>query len=145
MNIEVYMGKIAIGEERDILGALGIGSCIVVTLYDSNEKKGALAHAMLPSRNNGSDNRYVDVAIENMLDNLESMGARRQNMEAKMIGGANMFGFIESNLANEIVSCARETLIKEGVNLIGEVIGGSQGRSVEFDVSSGIVTVKVKF
>ncbi|ODS34521.1 MAG: chemotaxis protein, partial [Candidatus Scalindua rubra] len=64
-------------------------------------------------------------------------------MEAKLIGGANMFTAFKSNIGKETVLSAKEKLKKEGVNLIGEVVGGSQGRSVEFCIASGIVTVKM--
>ena len=40
-----------------------------------------------------------------------------------------------------VIDLAKE----EGIKVIGESVGGSIGRSVEFSVSSGIVTVKTKF
>lgn len=44
----------------------------------------------------------------------------------------------------ENVLAVKEKLRKEGIPLAGEVVGGSVGRSVEFDTASGIVTVRVK-
>jgi chemotaxis protein CheD len=49
MDIEVHMGDIAVAEGPDNLVTSGIGSCLIVTLYDAKRQIGALAHAMLPS------------------------------------------------------------------------------------------------
>lgn len=56
-----------------------------------------------------------------------------------------MFSAFESDIGERNVLSAKQKLKNEGVKLFGEVVGGSQGRSVEFSVGSGIVTVKTKF
>ena len=160
MNIEVKMGEIAIAGAEDILTATGVGSCIVITLWDPLLKIGTLAHAMLSSQNKGQkkreevlqhvkfvnpDNRYVHSATNEMLKKMESQGVKRENIEAKIIGGANMFSAFRSYIGSENVLSAKSKLKEEGIKIIGECIGGSQGRSVEFSISSGVVTVKTKF
>jgi len=161
-NIEVEMGNIIVAKEKNNLIALGIGSCLVVTLYDSKRNIGALAHTMLPAHrlsfevNNLKDERrkrnpespdtkYADIAIEEMAKRMEALGARIEDMEAKLIGGANMFPAFESNIGKNNISSAKEKLKKLGITIAGECVGGSQGRSVEFSVATGIVTIKTKF
>jgi len=161
-NIEVYMGDIAVTKGEDNLVASGIGSCLVITLYDPKHKIGALAHTMLYARRlsfevrsskderrktnpESPDTKYADTAIDEMLKRIETLGAKRENIEAKLIGGANMFSAFESDFGKENVSRAKEKLKKEGIVIVGECVGGSQGRSVEFSVTTGIVTVKTKF
>jgi len=56
-----------------------------------------------------------------------------------------MFSAFESDFGKENVSRAKEKLKKAGIAIVGECVGGSQGRSVEFSVTTGIVTVKTKF
>ena len=92
-----------------------------------------------------SDTRYADTAIDEMLKKMEAHGAKKEFIEAKIIGGANMFSAFKSDISENNISYAKEKLKKAGVKLVGECIGGSQGRSVEFSVASGIVTVKTKF
>lgn len=156
----------------------GVGSCLVITLYDPNLQIGALAHAMLPSsrtqntqhetRSSGDlssealsgrqaclvaeqvsarveDTRYIDVAIDQMLKWLKTQGAKREDLEAKLIGGANMFPSFESDIGKDNVLDAKDKLKKEGIKIVGECVGGTQGRSVEFSPTTGVVTVKVKF
>ena len=162
MDIHVEMGEIKVAKGEDNLVASGIGSCVVVTLYDPKNKIGALAHTMLPARRlsfvardpkyerrktapGSPDTRYGDTAIDEMLKRMQAQGAHRQNIEAKLIGGANMFSAFASNIGQENVSYAKKKLKSQEVKLVGEAVGGSQGRSVEFSLASGIVTVKTKF
>jgi len=161
-NIEVYMGDIAVTKGEDNLVASGIGSCLVITLYDPKHKIGALAHTMLYARRlsfevysqkderrktnpESPDTKYADTAIDEMLKRIETLGAKRENIEAKLIGGANMFSAFESDFGKENVSRAKEKLKKAGIVIVGECVGGSQGRSVEMSIATGIVTVKTKF
>lgn len=155
MDIEVNMGDIAVTKDADNLVASGIGSCLVITLYDPKNKIGVIAHAMLPpfrvsdrTRNthySAPDTRYVHIAIDEMLRRIEAQGAKRGDLEAKLVGGANMFPAFKSDIGNENAVSAKEKLKREGIKIVGESVGGSQGRSVEFSVASGIVTVKIKF
>lgn len=162
MDIDVHMGEIETAKADDNLIALGIGSCLVITLYDSKQKIGALAHTMLPARrmsfeahnpnherrttnDESPDTRYADTAIDEMLKRMEAQGAKRENLEAKIIGGANMFSAFVSDIGENNISYARKKLKKAGIPIVGECVGGSQGRSVEFSAASGIVTVKTRF
>lgn len=206
VDIQVDMGEIAIGASQDSLLSLGVGSCLVITMYDTKRKVGALAHAMLSSLNGRAtsatrsliasrsnrplgvpadvgghlsrgddvaeratrstesrrkgkkgpqipnnprseirDPKYVDAAIDEMLKGMEARGARKEDLEAKLIGGANLFSAFNSDIGAENVSTAEKKLKEKGINIVGESVGGSQGRSVEFCLTTGIVTVKMKF
>ena len=178
-DIEVHMGDIAVIEGSHNLISLGIGSCLVITLYDPNLQIGALAHAMVPSRakrdleykqrlatslsfeassinqaclvaervaTKTEDTKYVDVAIDQILKGLETKGAKKEHLEAKLIGGANMFPAIYTDdIGRDNVLIAKQKLKAEGIKIIGECVGGTQGRSVEFSPTTGVVTVKIKF
>ena len=172
------MGDVALIERPHNLITFGVGSCLVITLYDPKRQIGALAHTMLPSSPTqntehethlpGSlssatasaqqaclvaeqvstkvkDTKYIDVAIDEVLERMESKGARRKDLEAKLIGGANMFPSFDSNIGKDNISSAKDKLQREGIRIVGECVGGSQGRSVEFSPTSGVVTVKIKF
>lgn len=150
-DIVVDTAQVKVTQASNRLVALGIGSCIVVTLYDPMLKVGAMAHTMLPdSTKSGSISnpfKFSNLAIDEMIRKMESLGSQRRNMEAKIVGGANMFpslGHESLKTGEENALAVKEKLGKEGIPLAGEVVGGSVGRSVEFDTASGIVTVRVK-
>ena len=144
------MGDIAVAENGGNLTTSGIGSCLVITLYNAKLKIGALAHAMLPhSRAAGQDLRntkYINVALDEMFQRMLTYdGAKKQDLEAKIAGGANIFPTLDADIGKQNVLSAKEKLQKEGIRIVGECVGGSVGRSVEFCIATGIVTVKTRF
>jgi len=151
MDIEVDMGKIATGKHKEAehLTSTGIGSCLVITLYDPKLKVGAIAHPMLSPESRRGDSKpdtiYIDTAIDGMLAKLLLHGAARERLEAKIVGAANMFTAFKSDVSARNISSAKAKLKKEGIRLVGECVGGSIGRSVEFALNTGIITVKTKF
>ena len=153
--ITINPGTIKVTNIQNKLVASIMGNRIIITLFDYENKIGAMAHAMLPNNcslvvgrklpNESRHTKYVDEAIDEMLRNMESKGAKAGDLEAKIAGGANMFPACGSDIGRDNVLSAREKLKKEGMKLVGESVGGTIGRSVEFSVASGIVTVKIKF
>lgn len=174
-DIDVHIGEAVINPGDYNLVASGIGSCLIITLYDSKLRIGAIAHTLLPSSvqhntdygTNSSapafsnkqgcmtaerttveteDAKYVDAAIDKMLKGLEAAGAKRADLEAKLIGGSNMFSsLITDDIGGENILIAKDKLKREGIRIVGECVGGSQGRSVEFSPATGVVTVKIRF
>lgn len=134
------------------LKASGVGSCIVVTLYDSMRKTGALAHTLLWDSTAGirSANpfKYADTAVPEMIDCLERAGSKKWDMEVKLAGAANMFPSLLSAAAikkEDAMVAAKNRIEQEcGVKIVGESLGGTHGRSVELDTATGIVTIKIR-
>ncbi|MDI6758158.1 MAG: chemotaxis protein CheD [Candidatus Omnitrophota bacterium] len=151
MNTEVPMGELVVIKEEGNLTCHAVGSCAVVALYDPKLKIAGIIHAMLPSSvphhaSRATDNgKYVDTAIDLVLEKMRSFGAQSFNINAKLVGGANMFNLSSSNIGMDNILSAKKKLKEEGIKLIGESIGGSIGRSVEFSAATGIVTVKIIF
>src|SRR5687768_4603361 len=98
--IEVGTAEYAIGYAGQTLMTIGVGSCLVICLYDTNKKIGALVHVMLPHSENGHLNplRFTDTALEHVLADLWDKGVQRADLEAHLIGGASMFVNIEDYL-----------------------------------------------
>ena len=148
-NITIKMGEGAVNSAPQIISSQGIGSCVVVTIYDPRRKMGGMAHIMLPESNglNGQhpSYHYADTAIITLLGKLYSRGAFLQDIVAKMIGGAQMFICSDDSgpgIGKQNVSSVRRILGRERIPLSGEEVGGSYGRNVEFYLDSGKVIVK---
>jgi len=148
--IDVSMAGLEISSSPNILRSSGIGSCLVITIYDVEKRAGGLAHAMLPNSTAVSHTnpyRFVDKAIEIMLGEMEKLGSKRQNLEAKVIGGANMFKVLSSGpegIGGQNVEAAKEKLSAENIKVAASDTGGNSGRSVEFDLQNGLVAVKTR-
>ncbi len=145
------MGEIMVAESPNLLRAVGIGSCIAVTLYDRDTTIGGLAHIMLPcveeAHNKSHPARFSDVAIGMMIDETKAQGARIQDVRAKIFGGANMFPeIISSNSTMDIgrrnISAVRQELERQNIEIIAEEVGDDIGRTVLFDTGDGSVVVK---
>ena len=73
------------------------------------------------------------------------MRATPRNMVAKLVGGARMFlSSDDSNpgIGGQNIMSIKHILKREQIPVIGENTGGNYGRSVEFYLDSGKVTVK---
>jgi len=132
-----------------IISSSGLGSCVVVTLYDTKWKLGGLAHIMLPDSNslNGYHPPYkcADTAIATLIKELRSMRANPRDMVAKLVGGAKMFLSSEDSspgIGEQNIISVKHILSREQIPLVGKSTGGNYGRSVEFYLDSGKLIVK---
>lgn len=146
----VGISEYRIASAPEVLITYGLGSCIAVTLYDPQSRIGGMAHTLLPQLRPGMDGsrpaKFVDAAIELMLAELIRQGSKAPELQAKLIGGATMF---DSSLLGDKegiglrnARAARQTLERCGIRLVGEDVGGGFGRTVEFHLASGEVSVR---
>ena len=138
----VGIGDLKVEQGEIVLSAYGVGSCVVITLYNAEKQIGGLAHILLPS---GSDHswKYPQGAIAEMIKIFSSYGITNADLKAKIVGGATMFeNFLKQAIGRRNVLETREELKKFDIPIIAEDVLGSWGRTVFFDVRTGVVTVK---
>ena len=148
--IKVGMADLKTGRDTDVITTLGLGSCIGIALYDPSTKIGGLAHIMLPDstaiKNNSNIAKFADTGIEELLNQMIKMGARKNMIVAKIAGGAKMFqmngGSIVGNVGERNAESSRETLKKLGIRLIAEDTGLNYGRTVELYCENGNFLIK---
>lgn len=129
-----------------------LGSCIGICLYDPVRKIGSLAHAMLPCFENGSrqgrlnPKRYVDTLLEIQLQELAVKGVYPPSLLAKVVGGANVFSdvlpVVPDHVGEKNRLRAMEVLAKHRIRIVGTDVGLTFGRKVDFDLSTGLVSVR---
>lgn len=133
-----------------VLATLGLGSCVAILLHDPERGVGGLAHVLLPSRSlsRSGDNpgRFPQTALPAMIDEMVALGADRRRLVARLIGGASMFQNLvpsgSMQMGDRNVIAVREVLNQLAVPIVAENVGGSQGRSVWFDVGEGRITLR---
>jgi len=143
IDVDISEFKIASGDS--ILRTSGIGSCIVVVLYDPIKKIGGLSHSMLPGES-GSDPKYVGSAIDLMLKEMEFRGADVKRLEARIVGGADVIQDLQSNsqkIGIKNIESAIKILKGKNIKVIASDIGENCSRSVKFNLNTGEVTVSV--
>lgn len=149
MSTRVTISQVRIDQSPAVLKAYGLGSCVAVALYDPEARIGGLGHLLLPSRPKknalGSESKYVDAGILEIVAQLKQAGANQDRLIAKVAGGANMFETSYQTLIKSIgarnARSARATLASLGIPILGEEIGGNRGRTVEFDLATGNMMV----
>ena len=138
--------KMAKGE--GMLVTYALGSCIGICLHDPVLKLGALVHIMLPvnmEAGRKTPMKYADTGIRETLRLMESKGASRNRITAKIAGGAKMFETGNNSLGNigqRNIESVRLNLKKEGIRLLKEDVGGTVARTLLFDVNSGLGCVR---
>jgi chemotaxis protein CheD len=147
-SVLVRMGEGTVGQAPDILVSQGIGSCVVVALYDPCCRIGGLAHIMLPDcgRLIGPRPAFhcADTAIATLLDAMCRRGAARREIVAKIVGGARMFASSNgrgSSIGKENIRSTKKILTREQILLVGQDTGGRSGRNMELCLETGMVTV----
>lgn len=142
-----------ISSPPDILVTRGLGSCLGIVIYEPRKKIGGLAHPMLPiSRDFKHQTRsakFVDTVIISMIEKLQEQGCKRSNLSAKLFGGANMFISIPTdsifNIGVKNIKAARDTLNACSIKIIGEDVGASYGRTIFFELETGVVKITTAF
>ncbi len=138
----IGIGEISVSRENGILMANGVGSCIVIVLYDPKQRIGGLAHCFLPEGDSESF-KYPKGAIKGILKRMENLGAEKNRIIAKLIGGASMFSeFKSQKIGERNVIEARRVLNDLNIPIVGEDVFGNWGRTVSFDVRNGEVRVR---
>lgn len=148
--IKVGMADLNIAREPNILTTLGLGSCVGVTLYDPCLKIGGLAHIMLPDstqvKNNSNKAKFVDTALEVLLQLMIQEGAHKQRIVAKMAGGAHMFEFKNVDdvmrIGTRNVAAVVHYLNTIHIPIIATDTGDNYGRTIELHTSTGMLRVK---
>ncbi|MFX1283076.1 MAG: chemotaxis protein CheD [Promethearchaeota archaeon] len=156
----VGIGEIILGSSCDTLKITSLGSCVGTVLYpddDNPEKYAIMGHIMLPEsqkvnkkhindKNRFGSTRFADIAIPTMISKLENTTGkhRRKSFVAKMIGGAEMFGYskLTMKIGKENAQKVKKLLKEANIPLIKEFIGGDTGMSVDFRISDYTLTIK---
>lgn len=147
--INVGMADYKTARTPDILMTAGLGSCIGVCIHDPLLKVGGLAHIMLPSANGnsgGNPYKYADTAIALMFGEILGLGASKARMKAKMAGGAQMFSFPGKppllKIGDRNAEAVEQELKRLGIPLLVSDTGGSFGRTIHFDLTTGELRVR---
>ena len=123
---------------------LGLGSCVGIAIRDTSNKIGGLAHIMLPdskAMKNAQQNlaKFADTGVEELVKQMEKLGAKRSRMVAKIAGGATMFSFQGSGTNVGQVGDRNVDAVKAKLKIpiLASDTGANYGRTVIFYPESG--------
>lgn len=149
--IKVGISDIKVAFAPKKLRTSGLGSCVGVIIYNLTDKAAVMAHVMLPDNMTKTSNvhpgKYANTAIEAMLVELRNyIGQTHHHFQAKIAGGAEMFKHSNSTSLFRIgprnVEVIKQELAKFKIPIVAEDTGGNKGRSIEFEPSTGLLTIR---
>lgn len=145
-SIYLYPGAVFVSDTPASVTTI-LGSCVAVCMWDAALGIGGANHFLLPYSGDEEELslRFGDVAVEHLIDRLISLGCSRNNLQAKLFGGANVikaFSSADDLLGLQNAESARESLAKFGIPIIKQDVGGSQGRKLIFHIDNGRAWVK---
>jgi len=152
MRVFLKPGELYISDIPTIVSTI-LGSCVSMTIFNKRLKTGGICHAMLPKSPYTKEHsvleygifRYVDSSILYMLKKFEAMGISKDEMEVKILGGADVIDRINDDIASigqKNIEIAMETIRNERLKLMISDVGGSLGRKIHFYTHTGKILLK---
>jgi chemotaxis protein CheD len=90
--------------------------------------------------------RYADTGVEDLALEMQTAGAARERIVAKIAGGANMFRMADdspiASIGDRNVRGVRDALGRLGIPVVAEDTGRDYGRTMHFDLGTGKVMVQ---
>lgn len=133
--------------DRDIALVTVLGSCVAACVRDPLAKIGGLNHFMLPdgssSDTDSAPARYGSFAMELLINALLKRGAKRERLEAKVFGGANVLkSFTTNQVGSRNAEFVTRYLEAEHIRVLADDLGGIHPRKVWFFPMQGRVVVQ---
>jgi chemotaxis protein CheD len=146
----VGIAQMAVAKAPQQICCMGLGSCVAVFLYDPTTKVGGVAHALLPRAPLGTRTplKYADTAVRRLFEEMLAKGAKKEQLRAKLVGGAQMFPNLNikvSDIGKQNCEEAKKALRQLGVRVAAEDTQGTRGRSATFDLETGRVSISTAF
>jgi chemotaxis protein CheD len=152
-HFDIEAAKILPGEyyvtSRNMLLVTVLGSCVSACIRDRTTGIGGMNHFMLPHGGEDENSplsasaRYGSYAMEVMINQLFKLGAKRNNLEAKVFGGGNVLrGFTVANIGERNANYVLDYLDTENIRIASQDLRDIYPRKVYFFPQSGKVLVK---
>ena len=131
----------------DVVLVTVLGSCVSACIRDTEKGIGGMNHFMLAESTEDSSisasARYGTYAMEILVNHLLKVGARRQNLEAKVFGGGRVMASLSGSMVGDRNSkFVIEYLRTEGIPVASRDLLDVYPRKVYFFPSTGRVLVK---
>ena len=141
--VKVLPGEYFVSDENLVIMTV-LGSCIAACLWDSRSRVGGMNHFMLPDGDMAdASGRYGSYAMEVLINEMLKLGARRETMQAKIFGGAQvMHNFTTMNVGERNTNFVLNYLHTERIPIVSEDVLDIYPRKVVFFPVTGKAMVK---
>ncbi|MFA5088237.1 MAG: hypothetical protein WC552_04305 [Candidatus Omnitrophota bacterium] len=142
--VDVYTGEVMAGREEVVLKSNINHPGLVIVAYDPSRKIGGLAHAMFSSVSDKTKDpallRDVDMAINEMMQDMSLLGAAREDIEVSLVSGENVPRQEKAEGYAESVNSAMDLLKEKHIRVKNNLLADEGKSHVLFDVESGSIS-----
>ncbi len=148
--VDIADFKVAAGPQ-DTLVTYSLGSCIGVTIWDSEVRVGGMIHFMLPdsslspAKAKANPPMFADTGIPLLFRAAYQLGASKKRLIVKCAGGSQLLddkGTFSIGKRNYVM--LRKIFWKNGILIDAEDVGGSISRTMRLEIGTGRVTLKTR-
>lgn len=124
-----------------------LGSCVAACVRDPQLGIGGMNHFLLPGESHYDTNsldpsaRYGAFAMEKLINEILKLGGKRDRLEVKVFGGANVINN-SSMIGAKNVDFIRRYLKEEGLRIAKEDLGGTHPRRLHYYPDTGKVMLR---
>ena len=150
-NVTIGIAQLGVVKRPDTITTYALGSCVGVVLYDRVSGVTGMVHVLLPNLETGTIEdkanraKYASTGVDALLEEMLKNGSRRMNLQAKLAGGASMFGASAAGLLNiglrNVEEC-KKALKRLNLPIMAEDTAGKSGRTITMDSITGMLLVK---
>jgi len=130
----VIGGEFAVVKDDEEVGFKTLlGSCVAIMFYDKEKKIEGMNHFLLPDTDNSNeDMKYGLYSVEAMLNEMYKLGCTKQNMAAKISGGADIMNIssMDKSIGHRNVEFAHTFCRSEGFRILSDHTRGNDGRVI---------------
>ncbi|WP_374302978.1 chemoreceptor glutamine deamidase CheD [Ferrovibrio sp.] len=147
--VQVFQGDFFVSTRDGEMLATVLGSCVAACIRDPVAAVGGMNHFLLPDK--GGDNnpdlpfsaslRYGSYSMEQLINGILAAGGRRERLEVKIFGGANVLAGLRG-IGHQNADFIERYLKAEGFKVTAADLRGNLPRKVQYFPSSGVARVK---
>ncbi len=144
----VLVGNMEAGKKGDTIVTYALGTSLGLTAYDPVAKVGGLLHAMLPlsktdpKKAEANPCIFVDTGVPRLFEEVCKMGGDKSRLIVRAAGCSRPLGDNEMfKIGERNYAVLKKILWKNNVLLESEDVGGTANRTLQFDVSTGELTI----
>jgi chemotaxis protein CheD len=152
--IYLHPGEVFFGSQPTLVTTV-LGSCLSITMFSRKHRYSGISHCQLPSCSKyGGDcvkcpepYRYVECTIEKMLETFGRLKIKRNEIEVKVFGGADVIGnkqdkINSKTIGRQNIAAAINSINGHNLSISASDTGGIVGRKLYFVTDSGDIFLK---
>ncbi len=141
--VSIWQGECHLSSKADQVITTVLGSCVAVCIRDPDVDCAGMNHFLLPDPQETADQRlpsvelrYGSYSIERLINGILSRGGRRDRLEIKVFGGANVLRGT-ANIGHRNADFVEDYLRRERLPIAAQHLRGVKPRKIRYYTATG--------